>query len=203
MKDNKEISLFLDTATKSLSIGAIYGKDKDIVNMQDSKKALERTHLGIKLLGDEMGFSLSDVDSFYCLLGPGSNTGIRLGLTIPRTIYAFNPNIKIFGIETTYLFLANIDNGIAVLSDRGGNLFVGKKENGNYSFSKLNKTDIKSLPVTETIIVEDSDLVAINSLEGYNLKKINVITLMMNNTSLFTDFSNREEEFLPEYIQKI
>ncbi len=100
MKDSKEISLFINTATKALSLGAKKGVLIKTFDLGNPKAALERTNLGISLLEDALNFKLKDVDAFYCLLGPGSNTGIRLGLTIPRTIYAFNPKIKIYGIPT-------------------------------------------------------------------------------------------------------
>ena len=203
MKDNKEISLFLDTATKALAIGAIFGSEKDYIVLPDSKKALEMTNLGIEALGKRMGFTLSDVDSFYCLLGRGSNTGIRLGLTIPRTIYAFNPNIKIYGIETLKIFLASGKAFKACLSDRSGNLFFGEMKDGQYSYQKVVKTDISVLDHSDPIIVEEEDELASQELFGFSLEKISVIQTMMEYYTAFEDFSQKEEDYLPEYALKI
>ena len=86
MKENKKISLFINSATKALQLGLLYGEEKFKTELPDPKKALESMHLGMQKLFDEASVSLKDVDAFYLLLGPGSNTGIRLGLTIPRTI---------------------------------------------------------------------------------------------------------------------
>lgn len=201
MKDSKEISLFINTATKALSLGAKKGNLIKTFDLGNPKAALERTNLGISLLEEALDFKLKDVDAFYCLLGPGSNTGIRLGLTIPRTIYAFHPEIKIYGIPTMELLTKKGD--VAALSDRNGNLFYAKKKEGKVSYQRVEKKDIPSLEKEAEIIVEDKDEMAIQELSSQNLVRVNVIDLMMEFSSSFHDFSKEEENFLPEYILKI
>lgn len=201
MKDSKEIRLFINTATKSLSIGVMYDNHIKTIDLGNPKAALERTHLGIKTLCDSCGFQLKDVDSFYCLLGPGSNTGIRLGLTIPRTIYAFNPSIHVYGIPTMDLLC--IDNDYAALSDRNGNLFFAKKEDGKVSYERIDKKDIQDKIPDVKIALEKEDVVANEELSSHQITSVNVLSLMMKHQSSFIDFSNNEEDFLPEYILKI
>lgn len=200
MKGNNKVSLYLNTATKTLSVGVKIGEKVLSYDLADPKKALERTHLGIKMLMDTMAFSLSEVDNFYCLLGPGSNTGIRLGLTIPRTIYGINPDIKIFGIPT--LTLMTTQGNIAALSDRGGNLFYGIKENEKTTYRRIDKKDISAISDDE-IVIEESDKVAFTSLQSHNLNRVNILNLMMSNEDKFIDFSFDEENYLPEYLLKI
>lgn len=203
MKDNKSISLFIDTATKALCVGAMYDGKKAKSPIMDSKKALEYTNLAIENLGKELGFQLKDVDSFYCLLGPGSNTGIRLGLTIPKTIFAFNPKIRLFGIETLKLFLADKPTSLAALSDRGGNLFLGSIVDGEYSYRKVEKEDIESIPHDRNIRIEKGDSMAKEELAGFDIEEIDVIDQMMENSASFEDYSDRDDEFLPIYSQAI
>ncbi len=201
MKDSEKISLYLDTATKKLAVGAKKGSRFATFDLGNPKAALERTNLGISLLETALDFKLSEVDSFYCLLGPGSNTGIRLGLTIPRTLYAFNPTIKLFGIPTMELMTLAAPYG--ALSDRNGNLFFAKKENDQVSFSRIDKKEISSLEKVSSIAVENKDEVAIKELEGQNLIVIDVLSMMMKYETHFKDYSMEEENFLPEYILKI
>lgn len=203
MKDNKTISLFIDTATKALCVGAMFDGKKAKSSIMDSKKALEYTNLAIENLGKELGFQLKDVDAFYCLLGPGSNTGIRLGLTIPKTIFAFNPMIRLFGIGTLKLFLTDDPTSLAALSDRGGNLFLGSIEEGKYSYRKVEKADIMNLPHDKKIRIETGDLMAKEELDGFDIEEIDVIDQMMENSSSFEDYSDRDGEFLPIYSQAI
>lgn len=200
MKDSKTVRLFIDTATKTFALGARVGEEKETLDLGDPKKVLERTHVGIQELGKKRKFSLADVDEFYCLLGPGSNTGIRLGLTIPRTVYAINPKIRIFGIPTRILFLSKGKSG--VLSDRNGNLFYYDKDRKE-SHIRVRKEDISSFAFKEPIAVESSDTAAKASLEGKDIKDVSVLSLRMENRDLFIDFSDKEDEFLPEYARKI
>lgn len=201
MKDSKEISLYLDTATKKLAVAAKINDRCSVYDLGNPKEALERTHLGISLLESALNIKLADVDKFYCLLGPGSNTGIRLGLTIPRTIYAFNPKIKIYGIPT--LDLMTLEANSAALSDRNGNLFFAKREGDNVSFCRIDKKDIPNIEKQECIAVEDKDDVAFKELEGQNCKRVDIIALMMKHEAAFKDYSDDEENFLPEYMLKI
>lgn len=202
MKDSKEISLYLDTATKALAVGGKCGNIYKTYDLGNPKAALERTHLGIKLLCDALDCTMMDIDKYYCLLGPGSNTGIRLGLTIPRTIYALNPNIKLFGIPT--MELLTMVAPVAALSDRNGNIFLAHKdEKGVTTYQRIDKKDIPSLKKEEAIVVEEKDTLANEELASQNLIKVSVIDLMMKYESAFKDFSSDEENYLPEYVLKI
>ena len=203
MKDNKTVKLFINTATKVIELGAKVGDSQSLVRLGNPKRALERTNIGIKVLADELGFALKDVDEFYCLLGPGSNTGIRLGLTIPRTIYGVNPNIKVFGIKTMDLLTCLIDSCQAVLSDRSGNLFTGVKKDKTVSLKRIDKKDVGNIDDTLPLFAEAYDSMALTELEGKKIQKIDTVVLMMNFENLFTDFSNDIKNFLPEYALKI
>lgn len=201
MKDSKKVSLYINSATKALEFALKVGNEYQKIDMGDPKKALERSHLGIQCLLDNYHISLKDVDAFYCLLGPGSNTGIRLGLTIVRTIYAFNEKIKIYGIPT--LTLMTLEGDHAVLSDRGGNLFYGKRDNNQIVLEKVLKTQIQEKIPDEMIITEDKDNKAKDVLSIYSTKDVNIVDLMVKHSNSFINFSDKEEEFLPEYLSKI
>lgn len=200
MKENKKVSLFINSATKALEIGILVGSEYSRIDLGNPKRALERVHLGIKDLCNRYQIGLKDVDAFYVLLGPGSNTGIRLGLTIPRTIYALNPNIEIYGIPTMNLFCSVLPH--AALSDRNGNLYFGKKENDVVTFNRIDKKDIPALEKMD-IAVEKKDVVAIDELKEHNLTTFNVLELMIEKRNLFKDYSKDEDNYLPEYLLKI
>lgn len=200
MKENKKISLFINSATKALQIGLLYGEESYRVDLPDPKKALESLHLGMQKLFDEASVALKDVDSFYLLLGPGSNTGIRLGLTIPRTIYAINPNIELFGIPTLDLFMTIASH--AALSDRNGNLYYGTKEGDETSFVRIDKENIPSI-TADKIVIESRDALAKEELKGRDVVEIDVLDLMIKEKDRFKNYSSMEEDYLPEYLLKI
>lgn len=88
-----------------------------------------------KLLA-ETNTSISDIDLFACDIGPGSFTGIRIGLS---TIKAFLDvtNKKAVGITSLEILAANVDTEEIVCSlidAKNENVYYGffKKENGIY-----------------------------------------------------------------------
>ncbi len=203
MKDSKEISLFIDSATKALALGMTIGeKETYTIDLGNPKTALERLSLGIKLLLEKADVTLKDVDCYYVLLGPGSNTGIRMGLTIPRTLFAFNDKLKLFGIKTMDLFC--MENQYAALSDRSGNLFFAtKKEDGSVTYERIDKDKISLLDGKDPIAIEKEDKMAKEELAGHALHEINTIDFAIRYKTKFKDFSSDEENYLPEYILKI
>ena len=201
MSDSRLIRLFIDTATKTFALGTRVDDKEKTIDLGNPKKVLELTHTGIQELGKERDFTRPEIKEYYCLLGPGSNTGIRLGLTIPRTVYAIDPSIKIFGIETRKLLLTSGADS-AVLSDRNGNLFYldTKRKEGHI---RVRKEEIGTYPFLGKIAVEDSDIAAKEALKDKDIVLINVLSLRRQHKEAFLDFSAKEEEYLPEYARKI
>lgn len=201
MRENN-ISLFINTATKALQVGLKIKGENFVSRIENPKTALENTHVLIKELLEEHALTLKEVDSYYCLLGPGSNTGIRLGLTVPRTIYAFDPTINIYGIETLSLFLKGREGKTALLSDRNGNFYRAEIKDGEIVLSMVKKDQIDSLRGLD-LVMEKSDKVGLSLLEGEKIEEIDTLVEMMKNPDAFEDFSKKEEEFLPRYLQQL
>ena len=199
MKDNQEIKLFINSATKRVQLGLMVGSISSTIEIPDPKKTLELTIIAIEQLCARFDCKLKDIDAFYLLLGPGSNTGIRLGLTIPRTIYAFNPKIKLYGLPTLDLYQKINKNMIPSLSDRNGNLFIKEGE----ETKRIEKDEVSTLGTGSSYIVEEVDEAAIEELKEQSIIKIDVLDTMIKFADEFHDYSSEEENFLPVYSQKI
>lgn len=211
MKSN--ISLFINTAAKGLQFGILDDirqvnnphLNASFINMGDSKKALENSFTCINTLLKESDLTLKDVSKFYALLGPGSNTGIRLGLTIIKTIYGINPEIKMYGINTLKVFLQD-KNDIALLSDRASNLFIGYYVGDDFINERIDKANIytDSRLINNKLFIDASDETTYFLLKDkYDVNRINVIENMITLKDKFDDFSKNEENFLPIYQVKI
>ena len=74
---------------------------------------------------DEAGWSLQDIDGFACGLGPGSFTGLRIGLA---TMKAFSVAMEkpIFGARTTTMLLSELGeaHGVAVIDARREQIYL-------------------------------------------------------------------------------
>ena len=203
MKGSKSISLFIDTSTYRFEISLVIDTKVRVISHENTKTVTEKTNLLINRLLMSENLKLEDVDCLYTLLGPGSNTGIRVGLTICKIVHALNPKVKLFGINT--LKLLNSD-GVSFLSDRAGNFFIYdvKKD----STEKINKNKIvEVLSKYEKIYYEDLDetckiIISENNLED-KAKAINVVQQMINYKDNFEDYSSNPDKFLPLYEAKI
>lgn len=197
MKNNDEISLFINTATYSIQLAVCFNDNTYIVEEKDPKLVLEKCNILINQACNKASITLRDVNSFYTLLGPGSNTGIRLGLTVPKTIYALNPSVKLYGINTLQLF--SFSKGCPILSDRNSSLYTLNED----EIIKINKNDIDSLiQSNDCFIIDRYDSKATDILKGAKkIKRIDVIKTMIEFKDKFTDFSSNDEKYLPIYQQ--
>ncbi len=119
--------LFFDTSTKALtiilirdnvaidSIFEIIIRDHSSLLMPNVDKILKRNSLNIK-----------DIDEYYVTEGPGSYTGVRIGITVAKTLsYALNKLLyKISTLKVISASYLNDNKYIVPLIDaRRGNVF--------------------------------------------------------------------------------
>lgn len=74
----------------------------------------------------EAGWNFADIESVYVVSGPGSFTGLRVGVTVANTI-AYLTGAKLFGIRTfEYWNLLYPDMPVAIFAGKGG-VFLDSK----------------------------------------------------------------------------
>lgn len=81
------ISLFIDTSSYFLTVAII--KDNKFLSIKQSIKGdtlSDNIFLYIKGCFDEANIKPSDIDKIFVINGPGSFTGIRVGVTIAKTM---------------------------------------------------------------------------------------------------------------------
>ncbi len=97
------IKLFIDTATSRLIVG-IYKDNKELYseNVEAYNDLSSRVLPTIKKICEEVNIKINDVDEIYVVNGPGSFTGIRVGVTIAKTL-AWSLNKKIYTVSELQL----------------------------------------------------------------------------------------------------
>lgn len=127
--------LAIDTSTKYLSIGvAIDGK---VVFARDVYSHLKTASIIIPTISrilKKLKLGLNDFDCFSIGLGPGSFTGLRIGVSTIKA-FSFCVKKKIIGISSLDVIAANVnsDGNICVISDARRNLLYAgfyKRKNG-------------------------------------------------------------------------
>lgn len=121
-------SLFIDTSSFFVTI-EILEDNKELFVFKDSIKNDMSSRI-LPIIRDgfsKINFELKDLESIFVVNGPGSFTGIRVGVSIAKTI-AWGFNIKIIPISSLeYLATSNKTKVfcIPMIDARRGNVFAG------------------------------------------------------------------------------
>lgn len=99
--------LGIDTTSKFLSLG-IYDNSKLYeCNLETGRRLSSLITLTIKRILDALGWEPRDIDFFACGLGPGSFTGMRIGIATIKGL-AFSLNKPVIGIPSLDILARNI-----------------------------------------------------------------------------------------------
>ena len=123
------ISLFIDTSTSSVSISIV--KDGKILSIIQEGIPNEHSKYAtsyVKKVIDGAGIDANDVDNILVVNGPGSFTGVRIGVTIAKTYgYLINKEIiPVSSLKGLAISSSNKDNIImSVISANRNNYYIG------------------------------------------------------------------------------
>ena len=138
-------TLFIDTHSSNIVL--VLYKDNQIVKKITQESSMSHSVYAlplIKELLEENNIELKDLGLLLVVNGPGSFTGIRIGMTIAKTI-AYSLNIPIKLIDSLLIKALNIETSIKYISleDKHG-AFVGVFNKDNeviepYRYVKLSE----------------------------------------------------------------
>ncbi|MDD2679373.1 MAG: tRNA (adenosine(37)-N6)-threonylcarbamoyltransferase complex dimerization subunit type 1 TsaB [Candidatus Omnitrophica bacterium] len=98
--------LAIDTATKFLSLGIYVDGSFYEYNLETGPKLSSLLALTIKRTLDALGLGISDLDYFACGLGPGSFTGMRVGLSAMKAL-SWVARKPLIGVSTLDILALN------------------------------------------------------------------------------------------------
>ena len=125
--------LFIDTHTELITI-ALRTKDNLFIATKESEYSHSiYTMPMIEKLFKENNLNVKDLDEIIVVNGPGSFTGIRIGLSIAKTIaYALNLKIHTISSLKAYLISSDIkEEKMAVIEDNKGYYVCAFDKNNN------------------------------------------------------------------------
>lgn len=129
------ISFFIDTCTSFATIALL--KDNKLINQKNivSNRDLSNNLFEyIEQLFKEVAVLPKDVKKIYVSIGPGSFTGVRIGLTIAKT-YAYSLDIKLVPISSLEIMSSTLEgDSISIIDARRGYVFAGGYNNLNNFF---------------------------------------------------------------------
>ena len=190
-------SLLLDTSNSFINIYVV--ENNEILVEEHIKVLKDMSNIimpKIRELFDRLDFDIKDVDKLFVTIGPGSFTGVRIGITVIKTI-GYSLNIPICPISTLE-YLASISTDekriLSIIDARRGNVFAGYYDNN------LDRIKEEELISYEDINKNNYDIVV--SYDGvYNSNVINVDILKLINKHL-NDKSINPHSLVPNYLKK-
>ena len=132
-------SLLIDTHDKNVLL-VLYkdGKVLDTVNKESNMRHSEITMPSLVDLIEKNGITINDIKEIFAVVGPGSFTGVRIGVVIAKTIaYLLNIHIKcITSIDLLY-YSNNMEKGMYCIFEKNGRFVC------EYDGKLLTTNDIK------------------------------------------------------------
>ena len=140
--------LSIDTASNICTVAILEDKTciKEIT-VDDTRNHSEKIMPAIENVLSDTNLSLSDIDLIVCDKGPGSFTGIRIGV---GTVLAFKDslNIECIGISSLEALSYNSNNDgliCSLIDAKNGNVYWGLFEHKDNQYTLLNKLEFNEI----------------------------------------------------------
>ena len=122
------ISLFIDTSMTNVSISIV--KDNKIMSIIQEEIPNEHSKYAtsyVRKVIDEAGIDANDIDDILVVNGPGSFTGVRIGVTIAKTYgYLINKElIPVSSLKSLAISSNKDDVVMSVIQANRSNFYVG------------------------------------------------------------------------------
>lgn len=169
--------LAIDTSTNIATVSLQKGEKIFSKSINDTKTHSQKLLPLISEILKENNLTTSDIDTFICGNGPGSFTGIRIGVSTIKAM-AQVENKNIFGVSTLDALLYDViedSNYICSLID-------AKHDNAYYCIAKVN---------------EDK---TIKYITDYSIKNINDIIQELNNLNEYVTIIGSNSEIYKEKL---
>ena len=195
------ISLFLNTFSKFFHVALVkdnvvvddvyesYGKDL-------SKEALYK----ITLLLEKNNLTIDDISEIVCVKGPGSFTGLRIGVTIAKTM-AYFKNIKLYSTSSLDVMATSVSGDVIVpIIDARRGYVYGAIYDSNYNVI-MNECYIKCEELLERSRMYSDNPIFV-SLDEFDFEVVPFKPDLNN----FYKYNLKKEEnsmtFIPNYLKR-
>lgn len=121
------INLFIDTSNEELIIAIL--RDDVLLSKKTKKCKNDHSVYAVKYIDDvlnELGLEPNDVNNIFVVNGPGSFTGLRIGVSIAKT-YAYLLKKEIILVSSLRALALSCDNKIVIslIDAKNNNYYVG------------------------------------------------------------------------------
>lgn len=138
--------LAIDTTTTALNVVLIKGDEVFCISQELGKSGHSANLMPyIDRLLSSNGVDVEDIDTVACVVGPGSFTGIRIGVSA-MTAIAFATGAKRIAVTSFELIAYNRSRVLAAVDAGHGNLYVAECVDGKVESARfVEATDAKNI----------------------------------------------------------
>ncbi len=194
--------LIVDSSKKQAYVGVVTDSKSFGYTLQQQEKHSENLLMRIEEIVVRADLTLGDFDVYSAVVGPGSFTGIRVGLS---TIKAFNivNNKKLVALNSFEPFLQVCKYGVILLNSTHSSYYYAKVKAG--LIEEMGTVSVDNLPT----LVKDKEIYMLDYEKSDNLGDLKVnyvdnygellkqtVTEKCNNAEFVND-----NEFEPVYLQ--
>lgn len=195
------ISLFLNTSSNYLSL-CLYEDNKILASIHkqmDRDLSKETLFLLENMLKKEK-LTPKDIDEIICVKGPGSFTGLRVGVTIAKT-FAYFLNKKLYSISSLEVMAlsAEADIKVPIIDARRGYVYGAIYDKDNNILLKERHIKLEEL---QKIVATHQGKKAFISNDNFDFE---TVPFKPNFENIITSKFKKEENsmiFVPNYLKK-
>ncbi len=173
---------FLDTSSFFINLALVSGEQIIYHQEANNQQLSEKIMPLIMDFFQKNQVQPSEIDKIYVTNGPGSFTGIRLGLTITKTM-AWDLQIPIYPISTLLLYASHYDEDVAIIIPEKEAMGYLGIYNKNLVKKSESYTDITNKPKIKTIVLNKAENQPINFpkiIKKFKNKELNVHNIKPN-----------------------
>lgn len=196
------ISLFLNTSSNFLNVSLV--KDCNVLDevyIKLDKDLSKETLVNIEKIISSNDLLPNDIDEIICVRGPGSFTGLRVGVTIAKT-FAYFLNKKLYSVSNLFVMATSVSSDIIVpiIDARRGYVYacVYDKDYNILMEEKYIKLD--ELKEYVSSLAKDFVYVSNDSFDDLDVSLYKPLT-----DNLYKHMDKRLEDavsFIPNYLKK-
>lgn len=196
-------TLFIDTSSSYLDVAII---EDDIVYEKKIESVNEHSTYAmptIEALFNQKSIKPKDINSIMVINGPGSFTGLRIGVTIAKTYsWSFNLNlIPISTLKAYALSYSNYDYYVCVIDARRGFVYASIY---NSNYDELLKETYISIEELHSKIKNLNNMKLIGNI---NIEEIENTLPILNIKKIYNYYKNdvgvNPHSLVPNYLKKV
>lgn len=151
-------SLYIDTTSKTCMY-AIFDKDFNLKKTSYTPTNNNLVDMCVDILDQflrDVGLNYGDLEKIYLNLGPGSFTGVRVGVNLAKTIWSVYQNIEVYGANA--LEILSCGNGFSILDAKGNKSYLAQYQNGKeiMPIKIVANTELQDNPAFNTYPIFDA-----------------------------------------------